>query len=126
MATPHTSHTETTETTVPGRPVYDDINVTTIFMVGICSTIITVLIVAFVQGLCYHWESGVYNARLHDRASRAIRENIEAQRASLATAEEEGRIGIDEAMRRVVERYGRPGGNPSDQEADGPVGETGH
>lgn len=98
-----------TQGTSAGRPYYDDVDNTTILMVGICSAIITVIIVAISQGLAYRWERSYKSDRLQIRTHQAIDDAIKAQKGILDSAEGEGRVTIDDAIRQVLKEYGQTG-----------------
>lgn len=108
MAQPHahadaghgTSHSER------ARPVYDDINIPILVMVGLVSAIVTFLIIAAVQGLAYRMEDSFQRASNIDvRGAKARSDMIDGQKSLLVGGELGAKVPIDQAMDRVVERY---------------------
>lgn len=89
------------------RPVYDDVNVPVLIMIGIVSAIVTFLIVAGVQGLAYRMESRFeqFNNRNYTAGAKAIRDIIESQRSLLQGGESGAKIPIGTAMEQTVARY---------------------
>lgn len=101
-----THHSAAVDSEVTDRPSYDDINTTAIFMVGIISAIVTILSVAVVQGMAYHWERAetqVNNARYSGQLVKPI---IEAQLKDLEGGLP-GTKSIQEGMQEVIARYGK-------------------
>ncbi len=107
MTTADSHHSDTATGAASHRPFYDDVDNTTILMVGICSAIITVIIVAVAQGLAYRWEHSMFGDRLQSSTYEAINQAIEAQKSNIEIADGEGRMTISEAMAKVVQEYGR-------------------
>ncbi|MEZ6096073.1 MAG: hypothetical protein R3C03_17925 [Pirellulaceae bacterium] len=109
---------------VHDRPSYDDVNTSAIVMMGIISAIITVVIVAFVQGLSYHWQrlSAESMAEKYN-TNWAVTEQIAEQRENLNNA----KTPIAEAMKNVVSEFG---GTSSHGETEKPAendgGNEGH
>ncbi len=87
------------------RPSYDDVNSGAIFMVGIISAIITVLIIAFVQGLAYHWTRSFTTAQNAKYNLSLVRPQIERQLKELEGSDKT--ISIEAAMKKVLETYGK-------------------
>ena len=86
-------------------PSYDDINTPVILVVGAISAIVTLIIIMFVQGLCYHWQNSMTQRRSvpADKMPNVI--EINSQKAQLEGGE--NTISIDEAMKKVVAKYGK-------------------
>ena len=87
------------------KPSYEDINVPVIILVGVISTIVTFLSIAFVQGMCYHWQSSKIKDRSTEVVSMPAAAQIVEQKAVLNGGD--GTISIDEAMKKVIEEYGK-------------------
>jgi hypothetical protein len=117
-----TDATNIHEEHAPIRPSYDDINTPVIFMVGIISAIVTIVIIAFVQGLCYHWQSSFTAAQDQLYGSSIVKPIIDAQKKDLEGGE--SRVPITEAMNRIVQKYGKPvNGNAATNQGES---QTGH
>lgn len=111
---PHNPATESahgSESAVRVRPSYEDINVTVLVMVGLVSTIVTFLIIVTVQGLAYRMESSFLrdagSVYTMETAEQIRQEAMKAQKELLLGGSAAGaaKVPIDEAMKRVVERY---------------------
>jgi hypothetical protein len=87
------------------KPSYEDINVPVIILVGVISAIATFLTIAFVQGMCYHWQSYKINARSSEVVNMPASIVIEEQKSLLKGGD--GIIPIDDAMNKVIAEYGK-------------------
>lgn len=93
------------------RPQYDDVNSSLVLMVGLVSAIITFLIIGFVQGLAYRWESTFTQDNLL-MVNREVRQKIENQKAVLQRVLDDqgaplpGRLTIEEAMAKTLQQFG--------------------
>jgi hypothetical protein len=103
----HAVHAASEET---NRPQYDDINTGTIVLVGLISAILTFLIIGFVQGLAYRWQSHFEQQRI-EAVNQKVKAEVEAQRGILANVTDKdgqsipGRITIEEAKKQVLEKF---------------------
>ncbi len=104
-----TTHNDHSHQTVTEKPSYDDVNTSAIFLVGIISSIVTILIISVVQGLCYHWQSSVTAEQNKKYSSILVKPIIDGQKKVLEGGD--GVLPITEAMNRVVAKYGK--GQPS-------------
>jgi hypothetical protein len=86
-------------------PSYDDINTPVVVLVGAISALVTLLTIMFVQGMCYHWQNSYIKERSTDAVSMPANQQIETQKAVLAGGE--GVVPIDEAMKKIVAKYGK-------------------
>lgn len=93
------------EHSVSTKPSYDDINTTAIYVVGIISVILTIVIFSIVQGFTYqmmNWAATKNADRWHDLwVAPAIKEQKERLNGG------DGITPISEAMKQVVEKYGK-------------------
>ncbi len=90
------------------RPVYDDINVSVLVLVGIISTIVTFLIIAFVQGLAYHMENSYLRATASDNYSLVTSADVIKKQKNLLDGSEGGAaVPINQAMDLVVREYSK-------------------
>lgn len=89
----------------PQKPRYDDVNVPVIILVGFISAIVTFLTIAFVQGMCYHWQNSKIKARSTETVNVPAREEIASQKAILDGGD--GTISIEDAMKQVIDEYGK-------------------
>ena len=87
------------------HPSYDDVNTPVIIVIGAISAIVTLLVVMFVQGLCYHLQNSFLRERSLEVESRPSREIVEAQKQVLVGGE--NITPIDDAMAKVVATYGK-------------------
>jgi hypothetical protein len=87
------------------RPSYDDVNTPVIVLIGAISAIVTLLVVMFVQGLCYHLQNSYERQRAAQVEHRPSREVVEAQKKVLDGGD--GVIAISDAMTKVVSTYGK-------------------
>lgn len=94
----HDSHHE--------KPSYDDINTPAIVIVGLISALFTFLIIAFVQGLYYQWNNSYVRERSTDYVNKPVKVLVDAQKQALEGSEEAGTISIEEAMDKVIAKYG--------------------
>ncbi|MEM7453046.1 MAG: hypothetical protein AAF456_01710 [Planctomycetota bacterium] len=85
-----------------GKPRYDDINTPVVVLVGVLSTIVTIAIIAAVQGLCYQWESSELNEK--SVVNWPAAQQVAEQKAMLDGGEDT--ISIEDAMEKVVAAYG--------------------
>lgn len=96
------------------RPHYEDINVPMVCMVGVIAGIVTFLSIGFVQGLSYRWENAYVRERTYDVVNKPVRELIDEQKSLLTNTTDKkgeavpGRIAINDAIKTVLRRYGRP------------------
>ncbi len=105
MTTAMAERTESPDThVVPEKPSYEDINTPVIILVGVISSIVTFMIIALVQGMCYHWENSKIRARSNEVVSMPARQYIDEQKKILAGGD--GIISIDDAMKKVIEEFG--------------------
>jgi hypothetical protein len=100
-----TTHTDNADHPATGKPSYDDVNTSAIFLVGIISAIVTILIISVVQGLCYHWQSSVTAEQNKKYSSILVKPIIDGQKKILEGGD--GVLPITEAMNRVVTKYGK-------------------
>lgn len=103
MTTAETMHDESTESAYE-PPSYDDINTPVVVLVGLISALLTLLIIMFVQGMCYHWQNSYLTERSTSAANMPANQQIESQKAAL---EDGGAVSIEEAMQKVVAKYGK-------------------
>ena len=94
-----------------GKPSYDDINTPVVVLVGILSTIVTIAIIAAVQGLCYQWESS--ELREKSVVSWPAAQQVAEQKAMLEGGEDT--IAIEEAMEKVIAEYAVAGDNHGEE-----------
>ncbi|MCH2181565.1 MAG: hypothetical protein MK108_06120 [Mariniblastus sp.] len=90
----------------PEKPGYDDLNTPVILLVGVISTIVTFLTIAFVQGLCYKWQGSFIRERITDYPNTPINEQIDSQKKML-TGDLPGTISIEDSMKKVIAEYGQ-------------------
>lgn len=88
------------------KPSYDDINTPAIIIVGLISALFTFLIIAFVQGLYYQWNNSYVRERSTDYVNKPVLKVINKQKSMLEGSEEDGTISIDQAMEKVLAKYG--------------------
>ncbi len=86
-------------------PSYDDVNTPVIVLVGVIRALVTLLTIMFVQGMCYHWQNSYLKEQSSQAVSMPANQQIEKQKAVLAGGD--GVIPIDEAMQKVVAKYGK-------------------
>jgi len=94
-----TSHSPSNERELPS---YDDVNAPMVFFVGVVSALLTLIAVMFVQGLYYHW-SNEFRHQFNQPEVTPVEEQIARQKALLEGGD--GRLSIEEAMKRVAEKY---------------------
>lgn len=99
------SHEDETTHPMHDKPSYEDINVPVIVLVGVISAIVTFLTIAFVQGMCYHWQNYKLNSRSSEVANMPADVEISEQKALLDGGD--STISIDEAMKKVIAEYGK-------------------
>ncbi len=85
------------------RPSYDDVNSMAIFMTVIISSIVTVVIVAAVQGMAYQFQNSFTAAQNKAYPQLQSVQKIDAQKKSLLDAP----TPIEAAMENVIKQYGR-------------------
>ena len=91
----------------PPGPTYDDVNTPVIVTVGLISTIVTLLTIFFVQGLCYQWQNSYIKVRSFDYVNQPVKGVIDNQKAMLNGDEKEGTISIEDAKNQVIEEFGK-------------------
>ncbi len=94
---------------VPDKPSYDDVNTTAVYMVGIISAILTVVIIAVVQGFTYQMINRTTAKKDEKYHELWVAPVIQEQRQHLQ-GDEKGTIPIAEAMKLVVEEFGKNSG----------------
>jgi len=87
------------------KPSYEDVNTPVIFLVAAISAIVTLLIIMFVQGVYYQWSNSFLRDRNAKGAHTEAIATVEAQKKMLEGGE--GIVPIEDAMKKVVEQYGR-------------------
>jgi hypothetical protein len=87
-------------------PSYDDINTPVIVTVGLIATIVTLLTIFFVQGLCYQWQNQYIKVRSFDTVNQPVKAIIDQQKSMLNGDEKEGIISIEDAKKKVIEEFG--------------------
>ena len=87
------------------KPSYEDINVPVIILVGVISAIVTFLTIAFVQGMCYHWQSYKIRERTSEVVNMPASVVIQEQKAVLNGGN--GIVPIQDAMQEVINEYGK-------------------
>ena len=88
------------------KPSYDDVNTSVVILVGVVSTIVTMLTIWFVQGICYQWENSYIRERSYEYVNQPVKEIIEGQKAMLAGSEADQTISIEDSMKKVIAQYG--------------------
>ena len=98
------------------RPRYDDINTGVIFLIGVITTIVTIITIAFVQGLTYHWESKLQEETSYEVVDTPAKAEVDSQKANLqydpATGAifnrrcNESGLGPDSSERRIARDAG--------------------
>ena len=89
-------------------PSYDDINTSAVVLTGAIAALVTLMTIYFVQGVAYRWQNSVLQQRSEENqgpVSVTSYDQIQAQQALLAGGE--GTTSIDEAMKAVVQKYGK-------------------
>ena len=99
------SNDSTNADAADNRPSYDDVNTPVIILIGAISAMVTLLVVMFVQGLCYHLQNSYASHRASQVDHLPSREVIAAQKKVLEGGE--GVTAISEAMTKVVGIYGK-------------------
>lgn len=84
-------------------PSYDDVNTPVIVLVGAISTLVTLLTIMFVQGLCYHWQNSYLRKRSDEVENMPAVVQIDEQKEELVTA----KVPIEDAMKKVIASYGK-------------------
>ncbi|MEM9940857.1 MAG: hypothetical protein AAF939_04635 [Planctomycetota bacterium] len=85
-------------------PSYDDINVPVIILVGAISAVATLISIMFIQGLCYHWQNSFIRTRSAEVENTASVAEVQRQKDTLQGGE--GIVPIDDAIDKVIARYG--------------------
>ena len=93
------------EHAVREKPRYDDINVTTVVIVGFISAVVTLLTILFVKGLLGLWMGKYEKLRADEVVSMPAAEQIAKQKKLLEGGE--GTISIEEASQKVLSEYGK-------------------
>lgn len=98
----------------PGPPSYDDINTPMVLMVGVISSLLTLITIWSVQGLFYQWKK----SELSDRAEELARNNIVMPAVVTINKQKklldggDGVKSIDIAMKEVIATYSKPEAQP--------------
>lgn len=87
------------------KPRYDDINVTTVVIVGFISAVITLLTILFVKGLLSVWIGKFERMRADEVVNMPAAEQIVTQKKLLEGGE--GTISIEEAAEKVISEFGK-------------------
>ena len=103
MTTAESTHEETTESPYE-PPSYDDINTPVVVLVGLISALVTLLIIMFVQGMCYHWQNNYLTERTTSAASMPANQQIAKQKSVLEGGD--GVVPIETAMQEVITKFG--------------------
>ena len=103
MTTAESTHEETTESPYE-PPSYDDINTPVVVLVGLISALVTLLIIMFVQGMCYHWQNNYLTERTTSAANMPANQQIAKQKAVLEGGD--GVVPIETAMQEVITKFG--------------------
>ena len=93
------------------KPSYDDINVSILVLIGVISTIVTVLIVAAVQGMAYRMDNAYLRTTNQVFSVDPARQKIDERLMSLEKGEG-AKMPLPAAASRVLRKYGNSG-NPS-------------
>ncbi len=88
------------------RPVYDDINVPVVVMVGMVSAIVTYLIIELVYGITNQMTAEMIQKQSYDVQYVKSVDAIENQKLGLA-ANDKGRISIEQAMQETLAKYAK-------------------
>jgi hypothetical protein len=86
------------------KPRYDDINVTTVVIVGFISAVITVLTILFVKGLLSVWVGKYERMRADEVVNMPAKVQVMEQKKQLEGGE--GILSIEEAAEKVLSKYG--------------------
>ena len=78
-----------------------------ILLVAGISTILVLVTIFFVQGLCYQWQNSYVRERSTDYVNMPVKQIIEDQKAMLNGDPEKGVTPIAETMKQIVEEYGK-------------------
>jgi low affinity Fe/Cu permease len=100
----HNEENATAEDHHGEKPSYDDINTPVVLMIGVISAVMTLLTIALVQGIYNHWYAAVVQERQYNVVDKRRAEIVDEQLSEL-TANNQGRISIDEAMEKTLEQY---------------------
>ena len=87
------------------RPRYDDINTPVVVLVGVISTVLTVLIIAFVQGLCLQWQNNLVDLNSRSVANQGVEDVLDAQKKKLLGEPTSKILGVAEVVPDVLEKY---------------------
>ena len=104
MTTAESTQDQTTESPYE-PPSYDDINTPVIVVVGLISALVTLLIIMFVQGMCYHWQNNYLTQRSTSAINMPANKQIAEQKAELEGGE--GVVPIENAMQNIISKYGK-------------------
>ena len=100
-----------------------------VVLVGVISSIVTMLIIAFVQGLCLQWENSLIDLNSRQDAYPGVTAVLDSQKQRLEADPEEGRLSVEAVIPDVLAKYKNDShedhsAGDNDSHADGePVGE---
>lgn len=91
----------------PDRPAYDDINVPVVVLIGVISTVITLVTIWFVEGIYHRWNNSVVQAVNYDVANFAQTEIVNQQKHLLEGDPAKGIASLESVIPEIVERYNK-------------------
>ncbi len=87
------------------RPRYDDINTPVVVMWGFISAVLTLVAILTISGVYNVWSASWIKTRQGQFVNQPAREQVIQQKKVLQGGE--GSIAIGDAMKKVVEQYGK-------------------
>jgi hypothetical protein len=90
---------------VSTKPSYDDVNTTAVYMVGIISAILTIVIISVVQGFTYQMMDGVASKKADKYHELWVAPVIKEQKEHLEGGD--GITPISATMQLVEQKYGK-------------------
>ena len=93
------------------KPVYDDINIPVVVLLGVLASILTFVSICFVQGLFYQWEYSIVQKDWKDRTLTAQEQIIADQRALRDGFYETGSgaiyTSVDVSAKKLIRQHGK-------------------
>lgn len=103
----HAAGNETAGHGSPARPAYDDINVPVVILIGVISTVITLVTIWFVEGIYHRWNNSFVRTVNYEVANFTQTGIVNQQKRLLEGDADKGVASLDSVIPAIVERYNK-------------------
>lgn len=103
----HAAGNQTESQDSPAKPAYDDINVPVVILIGVISTVITLVTIWFVEGIYHRWHNSFVRSVNYEVANFAQTEIVNQQKRLLEGDADKGVASLESVIPGIVQRYNK-------------------